>query len=273
MHLINVIGGLLVDALIYPLRNLDPAWSLTVLSLLTGLLFLLIFKWMSNQEALHEAKQHVKAHLLELVLFAHDMVLSLRAQRDLFLANLRYIRYTLKPIAVLLVPVILLLIQLDVRYAARPLDIGETTLLRVRLAPTVPADTQPDLVLPDGIALDAPPLYIPSEREMDWRLRAEAPGDHVVRVSVGDHDVAKRIRVGGTLRAVAAEVRQPSLFSTIGNPAESPLDADSPIQAIMVDYPARVVKVFGLDVHWLVIFFVMSVGPAYLVKGLFGVEV
>ena len=88
----------------------------------------------SDQEALFNAKQRLKAHLLELLLYSNDMVLSMRAQKDLFLTNLSYIRCTLRPILFLLIPVILLLVQMDMRYGIRPLQVGETTLLRVKLS-------------------------------------------------------------------------------------------------------------------------------------------
>jgi uncharacterized membrane protein (DUF106 family) len=274
MRWINLIGGLAVDGIIYPFRGLAPVWSLTVLSALTGLLFLMVFKWTSNQEALHQAKQRLKAHLLELVLYSHDIVLSLRAQKDLFLANLRYLRCTLKPILVLIVPVVLLLIQLDVRYGIRPFEVGETPLVRVRLSPTVPAGVQPEIHLPEGLALDAAPLYIPTEREIDWRLRIEAEGDHEMRFSVQGDETLARLRVGERpIRPVSPEVSQPSLLATLEQPGAPPLEAGSPIESISLDYPARDIDVFGWKVHWLVFFFVMSVVPAYLVKGLFGVEV
>ena len=35
----------------------------------------------------------------------------------------------------------------------------------------------------------------------------------------------------------------------------------------------RELRILGWDTHWLLFFFVVSVVPAYLVKGLFGVEV
>jgi hypothetical protein len=44
------------------------------------------------------------------------------------------------------------------------------------------------------------------------------------------------------------------------------------VQLLAVDYPAREIKVAGIGVHWLLFFFVLSVVPAYLVKGFFGVE-
>lgn len=272
VQLIHLVGNFLVDAMLFPFRGLDPAWGLAAVSLVTGLLFLFVFKWTSNQAGIADAKQKVKAHLLELRLYAHDMALTFRAQRDLFAANLRYIRHTLRPMIVLLVPVVLLLVHLDVRYGLRPLAVGETTLLRVRLSPAAPAGVEPKLTLPAGVTLDAPPLRIPPEREFCYRLRAAAAGDHRVQVGVGAAAAAKSLQVGGPLAPLSAEIRQPSLFSGFANPAEAPLPPDSPIQSIAVDYPARDLRVAGYPIHWLLFFFVVSVVPAYLVKGLFGVE-
>jgi uncharacterized membrane protein (DUF106 family) len=271
-QLVNLVGNLLVDAILFPFRGLAPVWGLTALSLVTGVAFLFVFKWTSNQAGIADAKQKVKAHLLELRLYAHDMVLTFRAQRDLFVANLRYIRHTLRPMILLLVPVILLLVHLDVRYGLRPLAVGETTLLRVRLSPAAPAGAEPTLTLPPGLALDAPPLRIPPEREFCYRLKATSPGDHRVQVAVGGAVVPKSLQVEGALAPLSSEARQPSLFSGFANPAETPLPSDGPVQSIAVDYPARDLRVAGHSVHWLLFFFVVSVVPAYLVKGLLGVE-
>jgi uncharacterized membrane protein (DUF106 family) len=273
VYTLHRIFGALLGALIFPFRGLDPLWALTVLSLLSGLLFLLIFKWTSNQEAIFQAKQRVKAHLLELLLFADDMVLSLRAQRDLFLANLSYLRQTLRPVLVLLIPVVLLLVQIDAWYARQPLAVGDTTVLRVSLAAHAPPGLEPRLELPEGLALTAPPLRIPSLREIDFRLRAEADGDYQIRVLAGDETVEKRLRVGRGLEPLAAEVWQPSLLHSLLLPAEPPLPSGSAIQSIALQYPPRDLTLFGWNIHWLVFFFVMSVVPAYLVKGLFGIEV
>jgi len=270
--LVHWVGNLLVEAVLFPFRGLDPGWGLAALSLVTGLLFLFVFKWTSNQAGIADAKQRVKAHLLELRLYAHDMVLTMRAQRDLFLANLGYIRHTLRPMLILLIPVVLLLVHLDARYGFRPLEVGETTLLRVRLSPAAPSGAEPKLQLPAGLVLDAPVLRIRAEREFCYRLRAAAAGEHQIQVAVGAQSAAKSLRVGGGLAALSSEIRQPSLLSGFANPAEPPLPSDGAVQSLAVDYPAREIKVAGIGVHWLVFFFVVSVVPAYLVKGLFGVE-
>lgn len=280
--LINFLGNGLVEIVLFPFRSLAPVWGLMAISLLSGLFFLMVFKWTSNQEALFQAKQRVKAHLLELRLFADDMVLTMRAQKDLFLANGNYIRHTLRPMIFLLVPVVLLLIQLDVRYGLRPLEVGETALVQVRLSPSAAA-LPAELELPEGLSLASPPLRIPSLREVDWKVRAEAPGNWDLRVVVGGREIAKRVRVGDFLAPVAVQVSQPSLLSALANPAEASLPSDSPVQSITVNYPPRDLEVLGWTLAggslqetipgWAIFFFIVSVVPAYLLKGLFGVEV
>jgi len=278
VHYLNIIAGILVEGLLWPFRSLHPYWGLAAISLATGIFFLMVFKWTSNQEALAVAKGRLKAHLLELRLFRHDMVLTLRAQRDLFLANLVYLRHTLRPILVLIVPVVLLLVQLDARYGVRPLEVGETVLLRVSLDDDALAGGEPRLALPEGLTQDSPPLRIPVEGEVDWRLRASAPGAHRVGLEMDGVVVEKRLRVGGALPALSSRVTRAGFLSLlldpVANAAERPLPAGSSVRSVSLDYPSRPSpRILGFRVHWLVFFLVLSILPAYAVKGLVGVEV
>ncbi len=272
MQRLNRILSAVLDLLILPFRSLDPVWSLTAVSLISGLFFLLIFKWTSDQDALFQSKQKVKAHLLELRLFGSDMVLTLRAQRDLLMANLRYVGHTLKPMLILLLPMVLLLVQLDARYARRPLDVGDTTLLRVSLAADAPSGTWPTLELPEGVTVDGPALHIPSLREINWRLRVDAPGVHRLRILMNETTLEKLLHAGDGLFPLSDRIRQSSLGS-MAQAAEPRLDAAAKVQSISLEYPERELRVLGWNTHWLLFFFVVSVVPAYLVKGLFGVEV
>jgi len=272
MQKLNRILSALLDLAILPFRNLDPVWALTAVSLVSGLFFLLIFKWTSNQDALFQSKQKVKAHLLELRLFGSDMVLTLRAQRDLLMANLRYVSHTLKPMAILLLPMMLLLVQLDARYARQPLQVGDTALLRVSLAADAPTGTWPALELPDGVAVDGPPLRIPSLREINWRLRVQAPGIHRLRIVTSQGSAEKLLYAGDGLYPISDDIRQSGLAS-LAQAAEPRLDSAARIQSISLEHPERQLRILGWNVHWLLFFFVVSVVPAYLVKGLFGVEV
>ena len=58
-----------------------------------------------------------------------------------------------------------------------------------------------ELDLPAGISLDAPPVQT-ADHQVFWRLRADAPGDHVLAVQVGDAVFEKGWAVGGEARKV-----------------------------------------------------------------------
>ena len=82
----------------------------------------------------------------------------MRSQGRVLAANGRYVLYALKPMLVMIVPMLLLLIQLDVRFGARALAEGETALVKVTVVPELGlAGLEPVLEAPAGIAVETPP--------------------------------------------------------------------------------------------------------------------
>jgi len=65
--------------------------TLIPISILAGIGILLVFRSTSDAVAVRRAKGIAQAHLLEFRLFMDDPVLVLRAQRDLIVANGRFI--------------------------------------------------------------------------------------------------------------------------------------------------------------------------------------
>ena len=54
-------------------------------------------------------------------------------------------------------------------------------------------------------------------------------------------------------------------------PAEAPLPADSPIEAIEITYPERAIDVLGFPLHWVVVFLLLSTLFAFLLRPVFDV--
>ncbi len=63
------------------------------------------------------------------------------------------------------------------------------------------------------------------------------------------------------------------IWQQLLHPHERPLPASSPLASIHVRYPSRSTPVFGLDVHWLISFFVLSIVFALLLKPVLRVQV
>ncbi|RPJ42725.1 MAG: hypothetical protein EHM19_10000, partial [Candidatus Latescibacterota bacterium] len=246
------------DGLIGLFGAFHPLVGLLVVSVLTGAVMLVIFRYTSNQKGIARAKDHIMAHILEVRLFQDDLRLQLASQRKILAANLRYMRYALAPMIVMLIPVLVILIQLDVRYARRPFLPGETTVLRAEVAEgTDLASVR--LELPAGVALETEALRVPDRSEVDWRLRVEREGAHEIAVEAGGERAIKRLEAGPRLVKLADERKPGGLLGVWENPAESPLPRDSRFRSIAIDYPDRDLRLFGFGAHWLVVFFVVSV--------------
>ena len=65
--------------------------------------------------------------------------------------------------------------------------------------------------------------------------------------------------------------RVSGIWSQLTNPGERPLSGD--LKAIEVKYPNRQNKLFGLGVHWMITFFVVSLVAAFALKGVLKTEV
>jgi len=87
--------------------------SLVPISILSGIGMLLVFRRTSDQAAVRLAKSLVTAHLLEFRLFMDEPRLILKAQRDLIVANARFLKLMLRPLLVLALPMALLLAAME----------------------------------------------------------------------------------------------------------------------------------------------------------------
>lgn len=244
------------DLVLRPVLALGAMPSLLVVSTLAGVAMLWVFRRFSDQRGLRVAKSRMMAGLMALNLYRASPGVLPRILVDLGLRTLTYLRLCLPPLLILAPPLLVLLFQLEGRYSARPLRVGEAALVSVIV--TGPGG----LDLPGGIALhggpglsvETPPVRVPSQRRAVWRVRAAQEGTHEVRVSFGGTDIAKRIVVGGF----------PGRLLQAG---ERPLDASSGIEAISVAYPALTPGIFGLHLHWLTWFLLISAATALALKG------
>ncbi|MFI5394385.1 MAG: hypothetical protein ACHQ9S_02530 [Candidatus Binatia bacterium] len=255
--------------LLDPFAALPPLLGLTLISAVSGVLLLLGFRATSQPQAIRAARQRVQAHLLAIRLYREDLVVAFRAQRALLAGLVAYVGRMLPPFAALLLPFALLFAHLDARYAARALHPGEVVLVKARLAQ--PGTDQWQLEGSAGIAVDSAAVHVAARHEIDWRVRAVAPGRQAITLVNGTQRVAKEVWVAvapqgaGPVRAVAGIT---ALFTA---PTEAPIDAAAGVQSIAVAYPPLALSVCGWHVHWIVVFLAVSTIVALLFRKRAGV--
>ncbi|HOW85321.1 MAG TPA: hypothetical protein P5119_08255 [Candidatus Aminicenantes bacterium] len=275
MAIVNLVFGGIVGAVLWPFRTLSPWAGMVAVSFLTALLMLEVYKLTSNQAAIRRAKDLIKAHLYEMRLYKDDMRITLGAQRAILKANLSYLAANLKPLAVMIVPLVLILAQLSVWYDRAPLRPGQETLVKARLEGTAdPVGAGLDLEVPPGLEITAPAVRIPDLHEVVWRIKAVAPGSGRLTVRSGGTALGKAVVVGdGPLRRVSAIASRGSFSKRVLYPGEGPLPAGSPVRSIEILYPAGRLAAFGLNVHWLIAYLVLSIVFGFAFKGVFKVEI
>ncbi len=239
-------------------------------SVLGGIVALLVYKWVSNQKGIEKAKNDIKVHLLEIRLFQDDLLGVIAATGKILGKNALYIGHNILPMLVMFVPMMTILFQLEAHYALAPVEPGSTHVVTMTLDPEHTDLTAADVTLetPAGITLDAPP--VPAGEEIAWRLTVDEPGDHVLRIRVGDEVFEKGIAAGGEARKVP--YLRTKTWEGYLYPGEAALASDAPVKEIRLKYPDR-------EIPWLpdgeggilLSFFVLSIGAGLALKGVFGV--
>ena len=275
MHVANLVVGGIVGAVLLPFRGVSPWFGMAAVSLLTALLMLEVYKLTSDQAAIRRAKDRIKAHLLEMRLYKDSLRVTLRAQAAILKANLAYMAANLKPLAVMIVPLVLVLAQLSLWYDRAPLEPGEETLVKVGLERTAdPVGLELGLEAPPGLEITSPAVRIPDEHEVVWRIRAVAGGTHRLRLRTGGRTIEKSVAVGGRpLTRVAAVASRGSFAKRLLHPGEPPLPGGTAVRTVEVLYRAGSLSAFGIRVHWLVAYLVLSVAFGFALKGVFKVEI
>ncbi len=241
----------------------NPLFTLIPIAALAGIGMLLIFRRTSDQAALGRTKKLVRAHLLELRLFADEPSLVWRAQKDLLRANWQYLRLMLRPMLWATVPLALLLVQLDEIYGRAPLAIGQAAVLTMQMRTPFPPNVPPPrLEAPAGIEVETPAVRVLSENQVSWRLRPLREVSGRLRVHLPGETLEKSIKAGGRLRRLSSR-RVCFSFALLLHPGEWPLPARD-VEWIEVGYPPAPVHACGTDLHWLIWFLAASMLSAWV---------
>lgn len=277
MHVLNATLRSLFDVLLAPMRGWPPIVGLVIVSVIAAIGMLLVFKVTSNQRGIEAAKRRIHACLFEIRLFNDDLRTILAAQLELLRHNLTYLRHSLVPMLWMIVPFVLLIAQLQFHYGYTGLRPGQEAMVQVRLDEAWARTRldRPDVRLeaPQEVEVTIDGAWFPDADELDWKVRPKAQGDFELRLVVGDEVFTKRLRVSDNVVRRSPIRVEAGFFRELIYPAEPPLPADAPVDEIRIDYPMATVGLLGIELHWLVWFFVLSIAFAFALRKPFGVVI
>ena len=248
-----------------------PAAIVVGISLVIGLVMVVVFRYTSDQKAIHVAKDRLKAHLLALRLFQDQIPVVMRSYGRIVLATGHYLRLAFKPLLFVIVPMTFLIVQLDRYLGSMPLEVGQSFLVKVQTDPN--ALNEASLQLPDGLATTAPAVHVPAENEVVWRVVAARRGDYIINVQASDQTFSKRVVVGSGLLRLSSVRLRGNFWKRIVVSGESALPENRFIEAIEVQYPARDIAFAWFEWNWIWLFFLLSLAAGFLFKSILGIEI
>lgn len=272
VHAFNVVLTPIFDVIVWPIRTLPPVWALTLISLISGIFLVWLFGKTSDQERIKRVRDRIRGNLIGVRLFQHDIGVVLNLQGKIFGDTFRFMRLALVPLVIMLIPVVMIMTQLALRFDVRPLETGEPVVITALLRDPGALERPISLDVPDGVTLETPPVKVRTVPEVAWRLRVDRPGDHVLVIRIGDQTLEKRLSGGGRWRGIG-QIRTSHALDALLYPGEPPIDADHIIEAVEVAYPPLEMNILGIGVDWLIGFFVLSMIFGFAFKGVLGVEV
>jgi len=246
MWVFNSAFGKIFNLIFFPFRSMSPWVGMILISFLTALLMLFVFRFTSNQEGIRRVKNKIKAHLLELRLFKDSLSLSFKAQGN-----------------ILLTPGQETILKVELEEGQNPLDID------LALEPST------------GFDIQTPPLRMEEEREINWRLKAREKGVHDLTLMVNGQKLTKKVAIAQRpLSKISPLKVRRSFINELINPGESPFPEDLPIETIEVKYRAKDINLFGWNIPWLlgippwlIAYFALSIILGFVLKGIFKVEI
>jgi len=276
---VNAALTLVFDAAFVLLGALPPLVGLLAVSLVTSVVMLVVVARTSNQPGMAATKRAMHAGLFEIRLFNDDLGAILRALGDVLRQNGRYLLLSLVPLLWMIGPLVLAIAQLQAFYGYDGLEVGQPVLVKAEraavasaAAPGAGSDTRAmALEAPAEIRVETGAVELLGSSEVLWRIVPMAAGDFTLTVRAGDRAAVKTVHVGGgVVRRSAVRVSH-GLVDQLLYPSESPLEDDSPVRSISVGYREPGVDVLGVRVHWLIVFFVVSMAGAFVLARRFGV--
>lgn len=277
MSALNAVLRAAVNGLLYPFRGLSPWVGLAVVSILTAVPMLLVFRATSNQTALAAVKRRIHAGLFEIRLFNDDLRAILRAQLHILRQNLSYLRLSLPPMIWIVPPLVLLFAQLQFHYGYRGLEVNQPVLLEATVAEGAvdgaTAKPVPRLEVPDGLRVETPPLWIASESRFSWRIAAEREGEYTVKLGYAGQEVVKTVHAGDRVVLRSPERLARTFVNQLLYPAEPPLPGDGPFTSVTVGYPERTLSLFGFEMPWWVAYMGLLFLVILALRNAFGVTI
>jgi hypothetical protein len=247
-----------------------------------------LFGYTSDQKAIGIAKDQLKAHLLAVRLYRDQIPVVMGSYGRILGGTGRYLKLAFKPLLYVIIPITFLIVQVDRYLGLAPIAANTPFLLTVHLARSANAQSaeggslneganegtnESAIELPEEIVMTAPPVHVPAQNEIIWRLVGSKEGKYNVKVDADNSSAEKNISIGSGMPRISPVRLRDHFWERIFTSAEPALPGNSPIDSIAINYPGRNIDIAGYGMNWIWLFFILSMAAGFIFKELLGIKI
>jgi hypothetical protein len=206
-------------------------------------------------------------------LYNDDLRGLVRAQGEVLWHNLRYVGLSLVPLLITAIPLTLVIAQLQAWYGYTGLAPGVGTAITARVEGTLTALPQLEAA---AFEVRGPARYFPTRQEVVWQVVPRHAGASTARiVTSGGTAVEKSVYVAaGDVTARRSPSRDRAAFlQQVLYPSEAPIAEGAGLTTIRVPYPERALHVAGFELHWLIVYLLLTIVFVLGLRGPLGVVI
>ncbi len=242
--------------------------SLTVISALLGILFVYLYSFISFQSALAKVKKKIFAAAMEPFLFRDSLLLSITSPLRIFALGFKYLALCLPPLVILAVPMLWLLGFLNQGYGYGDLAAGDRIFISISAEGAReirPLELESDLKGAEVSALVKSPVR--AEAYAELRVNENNPSGFLKLKGAKDS-----LEIPLPEHRFALPVFTEVAWKKLLFPGAR-YNLPAGIKDIEFQYPAAHYEIFSVRLHWLILFFVVSVFSGLIFAKYAGVEV
>ncbi|GAK54932.1 hypothetical protein U27_01763 [Candidatus Vecturithrix granuli] len=252
---------------------------IVLLSLLSAVIFLLIFKKTSNQKKIKYHKNKIFGYVLQIPLYKDRFGVLFSSIGQILKHNALYVLHTLASLIFIIIPLIFIMVQINNRCGYAPLAQGQDFLIQVTLNDTADQATLEGVSceLSPGIVLETPALRVEDEKQVFWRARVvdgSPENTSSIRIQLEGHSpvIEKYLATAYNQQRFSPEKKQPSFWNRIFYNAEGYLPADTPVTEISTEYARAGYPFLFWQVDAIILFFILTLIFGFALKGVFRVN-
>lgn len=277
---INYVITKVFDGMLYPFSFINEFWGILFLSILTSIIALIVYKYVSSPSKIKKAKNKIKANILAIRLYKDFWKVIAGSFFKSLLYVLKYFTLNIGVIIIILPLLLPMFVQMDVRYGMRPFQVGEDIVIKAAFSKN-PNDLDIQLLENVNFKPLMNPVFIDAFKdeenkkplqEVNWKVKVTGHGATKIKIKVNDQVFEKTLLTGKQKKAFSNKKFSASSIEHFIYPVEELFPENDTLKYIYINYPGKNISFLGLGIHWLIYYLLLVLIFVLALRKRFGVE-